>query len=154
MTPFPPRIPYSVSSAGSFSALMDSMSSGWMPMSTPPGPGVYGIPLSRNNGSEVPSGTFSGGFGFRSVLPAGWNEVAPNEFGGVRRATRIPPLAVVWIKTPDDLDWRSSLRVEELAMPLPLVGGCDGADAQPAAITSADTPSIPREKMHTMGHSG
>ena len=85
--------------------------------------------------------------------PAGVNEVALNELGPEARVTRIPPPAKVLMTTPDDLAWR--LLVEELAVPLLVArGGCDGADAHPAAITSAETPSIARQKMQTMRRSG
>jgi len=68
--------------------------------------------------------------------------------------TPIEPPANEWMTTPDDLAWRSRILVEELAVPLLALGGCDGADAHPAAITSADTPSIARQKLHTMRRSG
>src|SRR5262245_23599510 len=135
MTPLAPRMPYSDRSAGSFSALMDSISSGLMPMSRPPGPGVYGTSFSRNNGAVLPSATFTGGGGLRpSAAPGGVNVAALNEPGPPARVTPIAPPANVWMTTPDDLAWRSRIPGEELAVLLLALGGCDGAEAQPAAI--------------------
>src|SRR5689334_18796031 len=54
MTPFAPRTPYIVMSAASFSALIDAMSYGLIPVSPPSADGWKGTPSTMYSGALLP----------------------------------------------------------------------------------------------------